>query len=60
MPVGSKMVWPRKIVIIVGEPIPAPVGDGTGRVKRSDVRRMTEQLQAALQALLDEARAAAR
>jgi len=32
------------------------VGDGSGRVKRRVVREMTDQLQARLQALYDEAR----
>ena len=59
MPVGSKMVRPRKIVLVVGEPIVPAAGDGTGRVKRSEVRRLTEQLHTDLQALYDEARAAA-
>ncbi len=59
MPVGSSMVWPRKIVMIVGEPIVPAVGDGTGRVKRREVRQMTERLHREIQALYDEARAAA-
>jgi 1-acyl-sn-glycerol-3-phosphate acyltransferase len=58
MPVGSKMVFPRKIVIVVGEPIAPPVGDGSGRVKRREVRRMTDELRADVQALYDEARVA--
>lgn len=60
MPVGAKFVFPRKIVLVVGEPILPPVGDGTGRVKRRVVRQMTEQLQTDVQALYDEARSAAR
>jgi 1-acyl-sn-glycerol-3-phosphate acyltransferase len=60
MPVGAKFVYPRRIVLVVGEPILPPVGDGTGRVKRRVVRQMTEQLQTEVQALYDEARSAAR
>jgi 1-acyl-sn-glycerol-3-phosphate acyltransferase len=56
MPVGAKMVKPRKIVLVVGPPIVPPPGDGTGRVKRRVVREMTAQLQSDLQALYDEAR----
>jgi 1-acyl-sn-glycerol-3-phosphate acyltransferase len=56
MPLGSKLVRPHKIVLVVGEPISPPVGDGTGRVKRRVVREMTEQLAVDLQALYDEAR----
>lgn len=59
MPVGARFVWPRKIVIIVGEPIVPPTGDGSGRVPRRVVRQLTEQLQREIQALYDEARAAA-
>jgi 1-acyl-sn-glycerol-3-phosphate acyltransferase len=59
MPVGSKMVRPHKIVLVVGEPIVPEPGDGTGRVKRREVRQMTERLQVDLQALYDAARAAA-
>ncbi len=56
MPVGAKFIRPHKIVIIVGEPITPPVGEGTGRVKRRVVREMTNQLQSDIQALYDEAR----
>jgi 1-acyl-sn-glycerol-3-phosphate acyltransferase len=56
MPVGAKLIRPHRIVIVVGEPIRPPVGDGTGRVKRRAVREMTEALQASVQSLYDEAR----
>jgi len=56
MPVGAKFIHPHKIVLVVGEPVLPPVGDGSGRVKRRVVREMTEQLQARLQTLYDEAR----
>ncbi len=56
MPVGAKLIRPHKIVIVVGEPIRPPVGDGTGRVKRRAVREMTEALRASVQSLYDEAR----
>ena len=56
MPVGAKFVRPHKIVLLVGEPIIPPVGDGSGRVRRSVVRDLTERLHQALQPLYDEAR----
>ncbi|HEX6568155.1 MAG TPA: lysophospholipid acyltransferase family protein [Acidimicrobiales bacterium] len=56
MPVGSKLVRPHKIVLVVGEPIEPPAGDGTGRVKRREVHRLTERLRVDVQALYDEAR----
>jgi 1-acyl-sn-glycerol-3-phosphate acyltransferase len=56
MPVGAKFIKPHKIVIVVGEPIIPPVGDGTGRVKRRVVRELTLRLQQDLQRLYDEAR----
>jgi 1-acyl-sn-glycerol-3-phosphate acyltransferase len=56
MPVGAKLIRPHKVVIVVGESIRPPVGDGTGRVKRRAVREMTEALRASVQAVYDEAR----
>ena len=56
MPLGSKVIKPHKIVLVIGEPIYPPTGDGTGRVKRRVVREMTEQLAVDLQAVYDEAR----
>jgi cytidylate kinase len=55
MPVGARFVKPRKVVLVVGEPIEPPVGDGTGRVKRRVVREMTARLQTEVQRLYDEA-----
>ncbi len=54
MPKGSKMIFPRKCVIIIGEPLWANV-DETGRVARSGVRKVTERLTIELQRLFDEA-----
>ncbi len=54
MPKGSRMIYPRKCVMIVGEPITADVG-ADGRVPRSAVRDVTERLSASLQELFDEA-----
>jgi 1-acyl-sn-glycerol-3-phosphate acyltransferase len=55
MPVGAKFIKPHKIVLVVGEPIVPPTGDGTGRVKRRVIRELTAQLQQDIQALYDEA-----
>lgn len=59
MPVGAKFIRPHKVVLVVGEPIHPPTGDGSGRVPRRVVRQLTEQLQTDVQRLYDEARAAA-
>ncbi len=56
MPVGSKVIHPHKVVLVVGEPIRPPVGDGSGRVRRGAVRALTAQLHGAIQGLYDEAR----
>jgi 1-acyl-sn-glycerol-3-phosphate acyltransferase len=56
MPLGSKFIRPHKVVLVVGEPVLPPVGDGTGRVKRRVVREMTEELQRRVQAAYDEAK----
>jgi 1-acyl-sn-glycerol-3-phosphate acyltransferase len=56
MPVGSKLIRPHKVVLVVGEPIAPPPGDGSGRVRRRVARELTEQLRTSVQALYDEAR----
>lgn len=59
MPKGKKMIYPRKCVLIVGEPIRATT-DEAGRVPRSAVKDLTEQLAGELQRLFDEAERLAR
>lgn len=55
MPRGAKYIRPRKLVMVIGEPL-YPVARSEGqRVKRSDIRRLTEQLHESLQFLFDEA-----
>jgi 1-acyl-sn-glycerol-3-phosphate acyltransferase len=56
MPKGSKMIRPVKIVVEVGEPLAAPARSGGGRVSRTQVRALTEQLRLELQKLYDLAR----
>jgi|TARA_B100001971_G_scaffold51178_1_gene46366 1-acyl-sn-glycerol-3-phosphate acyltransferase len=53
MPPGARFVWPRKVVLVVGEPIPAPVVEG--RVPRRVVTDLTEQVRQRIQVLYDEA-----
>lgn len=54
MPKGAKMIYPRKCVLVVGEPIYVP-RDESGRVPRSAVKELTETLSNDLQRLFDEA-----
>lgn len=53
MPKGSKMIYPRKCVMIIGDPIVAEL-DAEGRVPRSAVRDVTAKLSTELQRLFDE------
>jgi 1-acyl-sn-glycerol-3-phosphate acyltransferase len=55
MPKGARLARPRKVVMVIGEPILPPVRGPGERVKRSEGTRVTEQLSASLQALCDEA-----
>lgn len=57
---GDRIVWPTKVVVVIGEPIwPQPgsaVGDGGGRhVPRRVVGELSEVLRTDLQILFDEA-----
>jgi 1-acyl-sn-glycerol-3-phosphate acyltransferase len=54
MPKGRKIIYPRKCVLVIGEPITARI-DETGRVSRSAVKELTEKLTVDLQRLFDEA-----
>jgi 1-acyl-sn-glycerol-3-phosphate acyltransferase len=56
MPHGAKFIKPRKVAIVVGDPIEVPRGDGSGRVPRRVVRELTDQLHAAIQTVFDDAR----
>jgi 1-acyl-sn-glycerol-3-phosphate acyltransferase len=59
MPKGAKFLRPSRLVLVVGDPIPAPTGTDGGRVPRSAVREVTAQLRVEVQRLFDEARALA-
>jgi 1-acyl-sn-glycerol-3-phosphate acyltransferase len=55
MPKGSKFVRPVKVHIVVGPPIEPPERSARGRVPRSQVHVLTEQLRVELQSLYDDA-----
>ena len=55
MPKGSKMVHRSKLVLVVGDPIPAPDKTESGRMPRSAVGALTQHLHGVLQDLFDEA-----
>jgi 1-acyl-sn-glycerol-3-phosphate acyltransferase len=55
MPKGSKMVYPKRLTIVVGAPIYPPDPGPSGRVPRRAVSDMTEELATAIQRLFDEA-----
>jgi 1-acyl-sn-glycerol-3-phosphate acyltransferase len=56
MPVGKKMVYPRKIVFVIGKPIAPPAQNDKGRVSRKAVGEHTEVLRSRVQELFDEAK----
>jgi 1-acyl-sn-glycerol-3-phosphate acyltransferase len=53
MPKGSKLIRPKKIVIVIGKPIRPPAPEG--RVVRRAVKDLTEQLKSELQQVFDDA-----
>lgn len=55
MPKGAKLLRPTKLVLVVGDPIPAPERTEKGRVPRSAVGELTRRLQTEIQALFDDA-----
>jgi 1-acyl-sn-glycerol-3-phosphate acyltransferase len=59
MPKGSKGVKRVKVVLVVGDLIPAPARPEGGRVSRRQVAELTERLRNELQELFDEALEAA-
>jgi 1-acyl-sn-glycerol-3-phosphate acyltransferase len=58
MPKGSKLIYPYKIHVIVGDPIPAPPVVGR-RVDRDALAKVTAELKENLQTLFDAAQIAA-
>ncbi len=55
MPKGAKLLHPSKLVLVVGDPIPAPERTEKGRVPRSAVSALTVRLHGELQELFDDA-----
>lgn len=51
---GAKFIYPRKLVVVIGKPIPVPASVD-GRMPRSAVKEVTTQLHEQLQMLFDEA-----
>jgi 1-acyl-sn-glycerol-3-phosphate acyltransferase len=54
MPKGSRLIYPRKVVMIIGAPIPVPP-DVAGKALRVATRDVTATLHERLQELFDEA-----
>jgi 1-acyl-sn-glycerol-3-phosphate acyltransferase len=54
MPKGSKMIYPRKCVVVIGKPIET-VTNGTERLPRSALKDLSTNLSDELQRLFDEA-----
>jgi len=55
MPPGARWIKPVKVAVVIGDPIPAPVGEDGKRPSRRHLRATTDALQAAVQALFDDA-----
>ena len=54
MPKGSKMIYPRKCVVVIGKPIQT-IMNGTERLPRSALKDLSSNLSDELQRLFDEA-----
>ena len=59
MPKGARILHRSKLVLLIGEPIPAPGRTEAGRMPRSAVAALTQRLHGELQVLFDEAQARA-
>lgn len=58
MPRGAKFVFPRKVVVVIGEPVLVETNE-KGRATREHLAAATQRLHADIQRLYDEAKAAA-
>jgi 1-acyl-sn-glycerol-3-phosphate acyltransferase len=56
MPKGSKIPKPLRIRLVIGEPIQPPERSEKGRVSRTKVHELTEELRGRIQSVYDEAR----
>ena len=58
MPKGAKFIYPRKVRVIVGEPMHLPpAADPSPKAQREAARQLTSDLHAELQRLFDRAQA---
>ena len=57
MPRGAKFMYPRRIKLIIGEPMDPPPLGPSGRVSRNSVREVTQELRERIQELFDRAQA---
>ncbi len=55
MPKGRNLIYPVKVHLVVGKPIPAPERKESGRVSRQAVQETSELLREQLQELFDQA-----
>jgi 1-acyl-sn-glycerol-3-phosphate acyltransferase len=55
MPKGSKLIYPRKVHVIVGQPIRPPTSEGSARAPRRAVHDVSAELHSTLQQLFDAA-----
>ena len=55
MPKGAKMIHPHKVVVVIGEPLLAPVTEGS-KARRSSVKAQTAKLGEEIQVLFDQPR----
>lgn len=54
-PKGGRFIRPSKMALVIGAPIYPPTSVDGGRIKRSQVKAMTDELHVELQRLFDEA-----
>ena len=55
MPRGSKFLYPKRVHVIIGKPMPPPSLNDKGRLSRNEVRATTETLREEIQTLFDRA-----
>jgi 1-acyl-sn-glycerol-3-phosphate acyltransferase len=55
MPRGAKFMYPRKIHVVIGQPLDPPALSEKGRVSRREIREVTARLRDDIQALYDRA-----
>jgi 1-acyl-sn-glycerol-3-phosphate acyltransferase len=53
MPKGSRMVWPRRMTIVIGAPLYPPAPGVSGRVPRQAIGQLTNELSDAIQEVFD-------